>query len=456
MAKRRFQAAATALSLLGLGLCLASCSSSTSSLQSPSAPPTPPHLANFVPSDATVTRVRSVQMLAQGPRQEVVQYISQAPSANGFTYRNFIILSWDAYADRWVNVFDASKVQALGSEGSSQSNAILPVGENVPTLDTFPLASAPGRVDVAFAAFVNAGANGTMEVGIVHYDGQTAALAYSDNFYPPNGNVSGPAAVNAAPHQLLRITAGWHTIDDPECCAVRNYDVEVGLQPNPPSSGGGSSYLVKSSTQSWVGAFLVVPNTGSIPSTGNPVVVNVVQGSPADGLLQVGDQIVEVSGASPNPDADLGPAVIDEIANGLPGTVVPLVILRNGAQQVVNVKLASTAVPAYSTTVTPNPGFLGVQVSDSPVSGEPSGGYVEGVESSSPAATAGLSAGDVITSIGPTQIASTAALQAALNTLTSGATVNVGYVDTSGNPQSVSVTLSVYPSAETAPQVAEI
>jgi len=395
-------------------------------------------------------------MLPQGPRQEVVQYISQAPSVNDFTYRDFIILSWDAYASRWVNIFDASKVQAPGSTGSTQQNAVLPESENVPTLNTFPLASAPGRVDVAFAAFVNAGANGTMEVGIVHFDGQTATLGYFNDFYPPNGNSGNPAAVSSAPHQLLQITAGWHTIDDPQCCAVRNYDLDIALQPNPPDSGGGSSYVVESSTQSWVGAYLFIANTGSIPTTANPVVASVVQGSPAAGVLQVGDQLVEVSGESPNPDADLGPAVIDEIAKSLPGTVIPLVILRNGAQQVVNVKLASTAVPAYTTTVTPNPGYLGVQLSDSPVAGAPAGAYIEQVGSSSPAASAGLTGGDVITSIGASPISTTASLQAAMGSLASGTTVNVGYVDTAGNAQTVSVTLSVYPSGQTAPQVAEI
>ena len=151
-----------------------------------------------------------------------------------------------------------------------------------------------------------------------------------------------------------------------------------------------------------------------------------------------------------------GPAVIDEIAKSLPGTVIPLVILRNGAQQVVNVKLTSTAVPAYSTTVTPNPGYLGVQLSDSPVAGAPAGAYIEQVESSSPAASAGLTGGDVITSIGSSPISTTASLQAAMGSLASGATVNVGYVDTAGNAQTVSITLSVYPSGQSAPQVAEI
>ena len=413
-------------------------------------------LGNFVPSSAVVTSERPALLAPSGPPQEVITYVSQQSTSAGFTYRDLLILSWDSYAHRWVNIFDGSKVAAPGAfGGSSPDNTVLPSAANVVRLEDFVLHSAPGRTDLAFWSILNAGANGNIEVGIVHFDGQTASLPYFKT-YTPNDQV--PTAVGQAPHQELSIPAGWLTSIDPECCAIRSYVTTVGLRTQTQSGYTSSSYVVTASTQSWLGAYAVVPvNTQQTTPPPNPIVVSVVSGTPAAGALQLGDELLGVSGVTAPSSSDLGPAVIDEVAKGLPGASIPLEILRKGSQMVVNITLTSRADAAYANATTPTVGYLGVQISTQAAQGiTPAGVLVQGVNSGSGAESAGLVASDVITSIGSTQVTSVAAFADALYLTPPGNTVQIAYIGTDGVAATTTATTGSYPSTEAAPQVVAI
>jgi hypothetical protein len=386
-------------------------------------------------------------MTPTGPAQRVVTYISQQQTSSGFTYRDLLVLSWDPYAQRWVSVFDGSKVQSPGGVGSSgQSNAVLPTNANVGELKYFPITPTSHRTDLVFWDFQNFGANGNLDVGIVHYDGQTASLPYFESYDPPEHG--SPTLVGEAPNQQLSIPVGWLTSVDPECCAVRSYVNVIGWRTQTYSGGTtGSSYVVTSSTQSWLGAYVAYPlEVGSGEAQPNPIVINVVKGGPAAGLLQPGDQLIAVSGEPDTTTGGNGPIVIDEIAKNQPGTTIPLEVLRDGTQQVINIKLGSTSAPAFTTASTPDVGYLGVQAATQAAqSGVPAGAVIEQVEDSSPASSAGLTAGDVITSIGSTSVTSYEALTTSMYLLSPGTTVQVAYVDPSGNPQTTNVTIGSYP-----------
>jgi len=88
--------------------------------------------------------------------------------------------------------------------------------------------------------------------------------------------------------------------------------------------------------------------------------------------------------------------------------------------------------------------LLGVEVSDG---GSPSGAYVGAVESTSPAASAGIGAGDTIVSVNGTTISSASDLRNALVNHKPGDSVTVGWIDSSGARHSVSVTLTAGPPA---------
>ena len=85
-------------------------------------------------------------------------------------------------------------------------------------------------------------------------------------------------------------------------------------------------------------------------------------------------------------------------------------------------------------------GYLGVQVTDSSF-----GAAVAGVEAGTPAAKAGLAAGDVITGVGSTGIDSASALTDAMEKHQPGDQVKITWVDESGDQQSATVTLGESP-----------
>jgi S1-C subfamily serine protease len=99
--------------------------------------------------------------------------------------------------------------------------------------------------------------------------------------------------------------------------------------------------------------------------------------------------------------------------------------------------------------------FLGVQVTDTAGS-YPGAAYgstgtegaaVAGVVDGSPAADAGLAAGDVITAVGSTPVASADALSAALATRAVGDRVEVTWTDSAGSSRHATVTLAASPTA---------
>ncbi|GAA5203207.1 hypothetical protein GCM10025773_32620 [Microbacterium jejuense] len=98
------------------------------------------------------------------------------------------------------------------------------------------------------------------------------------------------------------------------------------------------------------------------------------------------------------------------------------------------------------------PAFLGVQVARVPAGyryggSATAGALIAGAIDGTPAAAAGLTAGDTITAIDGTAIADADALTAALGTSEPGATVTLTWIDASGASHSAAVTLVAGPAA---------
>jgi S1-C subfamily serine protease len=97
-------------------------------------------------------------------------------------------------------------------------------------------------------------------------------------------------------------------------------------------------------------------------------------------------------------------------------------------------------------------GFIGVEVMSASSAAQNgiasgSGAAVQGVLQGTPAANAGLSAGDVITSIDGQSVSSPSALQAAMERHHPGDRVTIGYTDQAGQSQSATITLANGPAA---------
>ena len=295
-----------------------------------SANPPAPDLGRFVPASDQIISTRQIHLTRSGPAQVVVAFESAQTNAQGKQPQDLMILSWDRFAKRWVTVWDGAKVtspQTGLASGGLAYTAVFPSAAYVSNVGYRPITPTKGRTDLEFQFDYSFGANGYVEVGIVHFDGQAATMAYFDSFAPAAVN---PKVIGKVPHQELSVPIGWLTAVDPQCCPVRTYVNTVALRKQ--SYPGGfrtSSYVVTSSTQSWLGVFALRPEqtNGTWP---NPVVMTVVPGGPAAGILQVGDQLVGVAGVSANPNSQInGSPVIDEVAKSLPGAKIALNIMRN-------------------------------------------------------------------------------------------------------------------------------
>jgi S1-C subfamily serine protease len=123
-------------------------------------------------------------------------------------------------------------------------------------------------------------------------------------------------------------------------------------------------------------------------------------------------------------------------SNATQGYAVPIATAREIAAQIVSGHRSATV------HIGPTP-FLGVQVT-TPSDGS-EGALIANVVSDGPAHRAGLSSGDTITALNGTTVTSPEELTAALLELTPASTVTVHYLDQSGQPLTVEVTLGTGP-----------
>ena len=197
-ASRKLLVASLALAA-GMGLC-ALATAAAASINPPA-----PDLAHFIPASDQITSERQIHLTSTGPAQVVVQFQSAEPNAQGKTPVDLMILSWDHFAKHWVTVWDGAKVpspDATSTSGGLAQDAVLPSAAFISNLTYRPITPARGRTDLEFSDFYNFGANGSVEVGIVHYDGQSASMAYFDTVNPGS---SRPKVIGKAPHQELSV-----------------------------------------------------------------------------------------------------------------------------------------------------------------------------------------------------------------------------------------------------------
>jgi S1-C subfamily serine protease len=189
--------------------------------------------------------------------------------------------------------------------------------------------------------------------------------------------------------------------------------------------------------------------TGGTPSAASGTVVALAQsitatdesGSDAEqltGLVETDADVQAGDSGGPLYDTASGQIVgMDTAASSggaVQGYAIPISTARSIAAQIV-------AGVDNATIHQGLPAFLGVSVQPSGTGGATIAGVVDG----GPAATAGLAAGDVITSVGGTTISSADDLTGALAGYDAGDTVRVGWTDASGATHTAQVTLASGP-----------
>lgn len=184
----------------------------------------------------------------------------------------------------------------------------------------------------------------------------------------------------------------------------------------------------------------------SIDDSGGKLNVTAVQsGSPADtaGVKQ-GDVIAAIDGTNVSAFADLTKALNAK----KPGDTVTLSIDRNGGKQDITVTLGSrNANRSGSANANASRGFLGVSVQNVDDAAKQkynlnttAGALVTQVQSGGPADSAGLTIGDLITSVNNNQVKNVDDLTNAIKSTKPGDTASVQY-QRSGASQTASITL---------------
>jgi S1-C subfamily serine protease len=166
-----------------------------------------------------------------------------------------------------------------------------------------------------------------------------------------------------------------------------------------------------------------------------------ISGETLDGLIQVDADIVSGDSGGPLLDADGEVVGIDTAASSGTADITGFAIPIEDALDIV------ALIEAGADTATIEigyPGFLGIGVADT---GTGAGAGVASVIEGTPAASAGLVAGDVITAVNGTAVASAEELTALLGGMEPGETVSLAVTTASGAAGTVDVTLIAGPAA---------
>ncbi|WP_175415929.1 S1C family serine protease [Curtobacterium sp. SGAir0471] len=162
------------------------------------------------------------------------------------------------------------------------------------------------------------------------------------------------------------------------------------------------------------------------------------------GLIQVAAQIVPGDSGGPVLDSEgevVGMATAASSGSAeVTGYAIPITTAKAIADKILAGESSDTITIGL-------PAFLGVEVASTATSQTTAGVPVAGTVDGSGAAAAGLVAGDTITSLDGTAVASNDALTAAIRSHAVGDRVQVGYTDASGAAHTVTVTLTAGPAA---------
>jgi S1-C subfamily serine protease len=190
----------------------------------------------------------------------------------------------------------------------------------------------------------------------------------------------------------------------------------------------------------------LVAATGTVTATDQDIEVQSESGTGTEsltGLLQLAAQVV--SGDSGGPVLDSEGEVVGMATAASSGTAdvtgfaIPISTAKSIADEILAGKSSSTITIGL-------PAFLGVQIS-STATGTTSGVPIAGTVEGSGAASAGLAAGDTITSVDDTAVTSSDQLTEIISGHDVGDRVSVGYTTSDGTATTATVTLTAGPAA---------
>jgi hypothetical protein len=358
---------ATVLTLVLLTVALAGCggsspkattSTSATSTTLPSSVPKP-NLAKIVPANYIVKKIQYAKLSNQTTPDAIV--VSKGPATGDLDLHpaELQVVAWDALAKRWNVIYDAQKDKEFQEQyGTSTSNEYITSPPDSPATSS-PILDRTADGDVNQIAFVRFGSGKSSDLvftttqsyggsGVpgdlvaIGFDGGEANLRYL--WFGDEG--ASFKVVGSGARQTLAASAQFWTPVDAHCCRVRAYSFVIG-------EDGEHTITSLRDDRPWLGLFVKAQQEEQADSPLD--VVNVVDGSPAASLFQVGDVITKIVGAKVSKDQGLlGSALVDQLALEKAGSSVTFRIERGGATKTVTVKLGSYIDSSAQSAEPPN------------------------------------------------------------------------------------------------------
>jgi hypothetical protein len=305
-----------------------------------------PALARIVPANYVVNSISYATLTGQATPDAVV--VSKGPAGGDFGFHpaELQVISWDPIAKRWNVIYDAQKDKEFQQQfGTSGSNEYITSPPDLPA-DSTPILDRTAEGDVSKVAFVRFGSGKRLDlvfsttqtyggsgspgnIVVIDFEGGEANLRYL--WYGDGG--AGFRVVGSGANQTLAASAQFWTPVDAHCCPVRSYSFVVGED---------AEQMITSlrDDRPWLGLFVKAQQ--EMTSNSPLEVVDVVNGSPAASLFQVGDVITKIVGAKVSKDQGLlGSALVDQLALEKAGSSVTFRIERGGTTKTLTVKLGS-------------------------------------------------------------------------------------------------------------------
>ncbi len=298
-------------------------------------------VSQFLPATYRVTSTTPVDLDGSPTPQVVLTAVGtvQDGGSSGLAPSTVLLLTFDSFANRWTEAFDASQEPSYQSNsqqggGPGLGNLTSP-GPQVALIHDQP----DGGADLLYWVDSVGGNSGRLIVGIVHFASGVATLVYSEDgdeghvgsFDVPTNIPAGVGVAGTGPNQTVQITLPWLTAADSRSQAARMYTRT--LAPN-----WTGYYQVVADDRPYVGVAI-----SPLPGRSQARVESVDPTSPANGELKVGDILTGVADTALGSDitgALIGPPVIDEVAILRPDATVTLQIVRNGQPSTVTLQLA--------------------------------------------------------------------------------------------------------------------
>ncbi|GAA1849946.1 hypothetical protein GCM10009836_32110 [Pseudonocardia ailaonensis] len=171
-----------------------------------------------------------------------------------------------------------------------------------------------------------------------------------------------------------------------------------------------------------------------------------IEAGDSGGPLYAGGAVVGIDTAASASSTPTFHTASTSANTGTTGYAIPIGTALDIAQRIVAGERSDTIQQGY-------PAFLGVELSSSGTSGgagagiPAAGATISGVVDGSPAASAGLAAGDVVTAVDGTTVGNADDLGAALTSHSPGDQVRITWTDQAGATHSATVTLAAGPAA---------